>query len=244
MKQLIKILFIFLVIAVLPACGPHYKKRSLSYLQQAPTNYIETKDNVTLEVKKLDKAHTKPLFDGQGRYLSVIDVQPLYFHISNNDNKTFFLHADKINLVSVNIEEIKCALAHGNWPVLLKIGTGTIGTGCLLYFTAAILKDLDNVFFLFAPVIASAALCFMITIPFVIGNTVYSSYQLNKQIIEYNQDLHQDIDEKNMPATLKIPADTAQEFLFFADAQQFKNSFDITITEKLTEKPLTFNVTL
>ncbi|CAN5216719.1 hypothetical protein BH09DEP1_BH09DEP1_6260 [soil metagenome] len=31
MKQLFKLLFIFLVIAVLPACGPHYKKRSLSY---------------------------------------------------------------------------------------------------------------------------------------------------------------------------------------------------------------------
>lgn len=245
MKQLIKLFSIFLVIAVLPACGPHYKKRSLSYLQQAPLNYLETKDNVTLEIKKLDKAHTKPLFDGQGRHLLKIGVQPLFMRVTNANNFTYLLNSTNINLNSVNQELIFKELVHGKWPIFTTFCQTTAPIALASLYGVYFVNTVDKgVGFILLPFIVVYCAVVIVSIPFVIGTAIYSSYQTNNQIIDYNQNLLEDLTEKTLHETLKIPSDTTQEFLFFADAKQFKNNFDITLTEKLTQKPLTFNVTL
>lgn len=245
LKQFLKFFFIFLAIAVLPACGPHYKKRSLSYLQQVPPNYAETKDNVTFQITKPTNAHCDVLFDNQGKYLIQAGIQPLYLRIINETNRTFFLTSNEISLKHADPQLVTEALSKGKLPIfgtfLQSTAPITIPT---LFFIGCIKATDPSAAFIFAP----AALVFIgigiLISPIIIVSTIYSCYQTNKQLNEYNHDLAEDITEKNIPETLKIPADTIQEFLFFADAAQFKNNFDVTFTEKITQKNLTFNVTL
>lgn len=244
-KQIFKLFFIFLVIAVLPACGPHYKKRALAYLQQAPLNYSETKDNVTLEIRKLDTAHTKPLFDGQGKHLLKIGVQPLFMHVTNANNSTYILNSTNISLSSVNQELIFKELVRSKWPVLTSFCQTTAPLALASLYGIYFINTVDKgAGFILLPFIVVYCAALVVAAPFVIGTAIYSSSQTNSQIINYNQNLFEDLAEKTMPAVLKIPADTIQEFLFFADATQFKNNFDITFTEKTSQKPLTFNITL
>lgn len=234
-----------MAIAVLPACGPHYKRRSLSYLQQAPTNYIETKDNVTLEIKKLDKAHTKPLFDGQGRYLPAMGLQPLYFKIVNNSDKTFLFNSHDISLATVSSEIIKEALSKNYLPIAGTFGKCMIPVAGSLFLLKVFSAASHPILFIFAiPTVIFCATLLIFGTPICLGYACYSSYQTKNQVNEYNENLDEDIREKSTPADLKIPADTQHEFIFFADAAQFKNNFAVTFAEKITQKTLTFNVTL
>ncbi len=245
MKQFFRLFFIFLVVAALPACGPHYKKRSLSFLQQAPVNYKETKENVTLEIKKLDKAHTKSLFDGQGKYLLKTDIHPLFMRVTNASNVTYILNSTNINLNSVNQELILKESVRGKWPVFTAFCQTTAPLTLAGFYGVYFMHTVDNgVGFVLLPFVVVYSAAVLIATPFVIANAIYNSYQINNQIIDYNQTLLEDLREKTLPEILKIPADTAQEFLFFAHAKQLKNNFEVTFVEKLTQKPVTFNVTL
>lgn len=246
MKQFIKLFPMLFGLLILPGCTTHYKKRSLSYLQQAPLDYKETKENITLEIKKLDKAHTKPLFDGQGKYLLNIGAQPLHLRIINDSNCTYYLYPESISLARIDNEKIGIALSRGMSPVLGSLAQGLVPISLfgLMIFDISRTGLNAVTLFIFGPAIIVIGAVAIISLPFIIGSTIYSCYQKNNEINEYNQSLSEDIAEKNIPDSLKIPADTTQEFLFFADATQFKNNFDVTCTEKITQKPLTFNVTL
>lgn len=245
MKQLIKLFSIFLAISLLPACGPHYRKRSLTHLQQGPADYKKTINNITLEVKKLDKNRTNSLFDGQGKHLNQLQIQPLYFKITNDSNNTFMLNSSHINLIAVNQEVINNLLAKNYWPIAGAFGKALIPlAGSFLLLKAFTLSTHPLLLILSIPTLTVCAALIVFGTPVSIGYGCYSSYQAKNQVNEYNENLAEDISEKTIQDSLKIPADTTQEFIFFADAKQFKNNFDITLTEKITQKPLTFNVTL
>lgn len=244
MKQLIKLFSIFLAIAVLPACGPHYRKRSLSYLQQVKPGYKQTKDQVTLEVTQLNEKDTNTLFDGQGRKLKKI-AYPLYFRIENQSNQSFLLDPQSITLAQLSAKELQEVICYKKLlPIAGIVGTGALYIPLLWVHTFGIYTAvIYNYVFLTACLCASGALL-ILTTPFIIPATIISSCKYSNNVDHANQDLHEDIHEKVSENIVKIPADTTHEFLFFADAKQFKNNFDITLTEKLTQKPLLFNVTL
>lgn len=245
MKQFLKLFFIFLIIAVLPACGPLYKKRSLSYLQESPADFKENKNGLSLSVKKLNKRQMSSLFDGQGKYFSKIGTQPLYLKITNDSNKTFLLDSKDISLEPSNPQMIKMALAKGYLPVAGSFSKAMIPVAGSLLFLGFhnFIHDPAITILTFPILVVSCAIVVCCT-PFFLGYACYSSYQTNNQINEFNETLVEDISEKTIPDSFKIPADTTHDFLFFADATQFKNTFSVTFTEKVTQQPLTFNVTL
>ncbi|GMU18840.1 MAG: hypothetical protein AMXMBFR12_00320 [Candidatus Babeliales bacterium] len=244
MKQLLKLLFIFLVIAVLPACGPHYRKKSLSYLRSIKPGYSQTKDQMALEITQLNENDTNALFDGQGRKLKKI-ARPLYFRIINQSNYSFSLNPQSITLAQVSVEELQEAICYKKLlPIAGIVGAGALYIPLFWIHTFGIYAAvIYNYVFLTACLCASGALLLLAT-SFIIPATMISSVKYSNNVNHANQDLHEDIHEKTSGNFLKIPADTTQEFLFFANSKQFKNNFDVTFTEKITQKPLTFNVTL
>lgn len=246
MKQFLKLFFIFLIIAVLPACGPHYQKQSLSHLRQTPASYKTTQDDVTVEVRKLTQSQTKSLFDGQGKHLNKLGAQPLYFKIINDSDKTFLFNSNDITLTALDPQIIERALSKSYLPMAGSFFKSLIPlAGSILLLNVFVASSHPLLALVTYPTImVCAILIVFVGAPVSIGRACYSSYQTKNKVNEYNECLAEDITEKNIPKSLKIPADTACEFLFFTDATQFKNNFQITLIEKITQQPLTFNVTL
>lgn len=244
MKQFLKLLFIFLVIAVLPACGPHYRKKSLSNLRSANPGYSQTKNQLTLEITQVSEKDTHELFDGQGRRLKKI-AYPLYFKIVNQSNCSFYLTSESFGLDQINLNELHKAIGYKKFlPIMGIVGAGASYIPLLFLHTFGIYAAvISNSVFVAGCLCASGALL-ILTTPFVIPATILSSYKYSTNVDHANHDLHEDVQEKTPGEFFKIPADTTQEFLFFADAKQFKNNFDVTFTEKTSQRPLTFNVSL
>lgn len=238
MKQFFRLFPIFAGLLILPGCVTQYKKRSLTYLQQTSINYKETKNNLTLEIRKLNKSQTQSLFDGQGKYLLGINTQLLHLKIINNNNITYFLSGNNIGLNAIDNEKIQAALCKDKSSIYGVAGYGALCTGLLIY------GAIDSSKYIHIPIQATFFTLFVLLTPTMIVATICNSYKVAQAIKEYNIDLKEDFAEKTISESLKIPADTVQEFLFFADATQFKDNFDITFTEKISQKPLTFNVTL
>jgi hypothetical protein len=244
MQQFLKLSFIFLAIAVLPACGPHYKKRSLSYLQQATPSYKQTQDNVTLEVTKLGEKDTGFLFDGQGYKLKNF-AQPLYIRILNNSDHTFLLDTKSITMPQISIKELHEKISYKKLlPITGIVGASTLYVPLLGLNVSGLYLAASNGYVLLTTCLCVSTALLVIVTPFIIPVTIISGCKYSKNVDHANYDLHEDIHEKVSENILKIPADTMQEFLFFADAKQFKNNFNVTLNEKITNNALTFNVTL
>lgn len=241
MKQFFKLLPAFIGLLILPGCATYYKKRSLSYLQLKP-RYKKTQEQITLEITKLEERQIRSLFDGQGKYLLRVGAQPLYLRIINDSNHTYYLHPANITLTRISNEQINTALAQGMSPVLGTLAQGLIPSALFSYIVVdTAINGLTAISLnFFGPAVFIIGVVAIFSIPVML----YSCYQKNNEVNEYNRNLSEDIRGKNIPESLKIPADTTQEFLFFADATQFTDTFSITLTEKLTQTPLLFNVTL
>lgn len=245
MQQLLKLSLIFLAIAVLPACGPHYQKRSLSYLKHDNPNYTHTQNNVTLEVRKLNKSQTRELFDGQGKYLPRLKTLPLHVQIINQSNITQVIDKNSIALPQCDELIVQNALRKNNLPFVGAVFIG-LAPVCLCFIATATIglaasalaldlaSNLSNSFIL-SPLFWTSATLISV------GGACCFTYKKREK---YNQDLCKDLAEKSIYESLDCTPGTTLEFFFFADAKQFKNNFDVTLVEKITNTPLTFNVTL
>lgn len=100
MKQILKLFFILIVIAVLPACGPSYQIKQLKHLERQSCSFEQTKDNVLLRVHPLSKSESDTLFDGRGYYLlrNKNPLQAIQVTAFNKTDHVFILSADMIDL--------------------------------------------------------------------------------------------------------------------------------------------------
>ncbi|CAN5216642.1 hypothetical protein BH09DEP1_BH09DEP1_6250 [soil metagenome] len=199
---------------------------------------------MTLEIRKLNKSQTSDLFNGRGKYLSDINAQPIHFKINNQSNATYYLYDKNITLNQFEIEKLHSSLCLSKLSVFLLAGLYTFVAIVALDNAIDCSKTL-NVFGHYTPSPVSTFFVYSViqaTLYAILTPVVF--YQQNKKINEYNSDLLEDIMEKCLPPKLIVPSDIDTEFLIFTHAKQSKNSFDVTFTEKITQKPLTFNVTL
>jgi hypothetical protein len=228
MKKISHILYSFCVLLplILTSCGSKQKlqpKKNLKNLSAAAADYAETKDGVTLRVKKYSnreeasKILDKPLNKlPKGRK----GVYPIQITIFNNSALPWTLSTDAINLETLNKEYVARLLCK-NTTLPLFFKTGLLVGG---FYAASLSLP-------YTPAIFVATCLGLFFIP---GPT---------NARKYNTRVRHELAQVALPDELTMYPHQTANYLIFVDKRKFKPVFDVTLVGKSIEE-ISFKVDL
>lgn len=231
-----------LLLFILPACGPRYKKTNLKPLTTATATYEQTKNNVCLRAKKLSKKETNELFDGRGHYLfkkrGILPVKeyaycPVQFTIHNESNHQLSLSPEDIALKQQDIEQIVKRLKFNPlWAFTKPVVISTAAFGATLSAVALTLILSGNPELIL--LLAGDASSFLITATNSIGAAIgiKDAYQAST----CNALIKEDVLEKTLTSETFIAPQDHLNKVIFVEENNLKESFGLTLHSNTYQK--------
>lgn len=247
--------FLSMIGLTLPGCFPKYKSKALKPLTRETAQFKQTKDNITLAVKKYTKEEANSSFDGRGKglYNKKNPIYALQCAVTNRSQTDVALDQKGISLKTVSLEQtinlmkhnqiLRCAGLTGLG--LLGVAGSFVAGGAIAFALVPTCHAGNSVsggcaigraiFTGFAGGLAGAVVGLGAVIV-VIGLDAKATSQANKALIA-------DLKKQTMWQSISIKPGQELNFLFFVEHNFYQPQFDITFnTEK--NKPITFAVDL
>lgn len=242
-KQTSTLLLSLGVLLVIPACGPKYQSKQLKPLNTRSAQFEQTKDNVTLRVKQLNKQETNALFDNRASELFTKNnpIVPLQITITNNSAKDLLFNKKTFTLDICNEHDVisRITFYDPTGRVLVKRTLSALGLGIsgLGIYPAAWLA-------VFIPPLG-ITLCYGLA-----GTFIYSCYSFITSDNEYdkcekeNIKIDDDFTHKTIEGnSVVIKANNEFTALLFANGKTFKPNFALTLSDS-DNKKLAFDIDL
>lgn len=240
-KQTSALLLSLGVLLVIPACGPKYQSKQLKPLNKQSAQFEQTKDNVSLRVRKLSAQEADVLFDKHAKQLfSKTDpILPLQCSITNTSDKTILVKKHGIDLDLVKTNEVVKRIGKGKDLSYALIG---VGSAALIVSAIAIFPyGLAFLFFCGAPACLIAG---AVSTGFFIVATPLAVYYNNDTVNQYNKTMNGDISKQVIADSIAIEPSKTVDFLLFADGETFKPNFTFTVSDADAKKHTIFDVDL
>lgn len=234
------------VLAFLPGCGKktRYQSKDLPVLNEYNAQYHAVKNNVTLNVKRLDKQDTKDLFSNRGlKLLKNPEYLPVQFSIENKSNTNWTIQPESITLPQIPLKQVKKRLRKntaGTIALIIVCGTllaGTMGTAAFGMVALAMLTNYTIPLILMETVVA-AGTAGIVTTPLASGI-------VGAQSKNYNTALNFDLDRVGLFENVTIEPNQKINKIIFAPVQDYSNTFNLSLTNNTDDSTLiTYNVEL
>lgn len=248
MEKKLSAIILMALIIICGGCSKKagYKPKPIRPLKEhAKIDYQETQKLVTLRVKMFNDNDCNEVFEDRANRLN--DIIPLQISVENNSNKTWHLCTQNIASKCETIKYINHRLGSSYNPFMWALTT--FGAGLLI--TAAF--GLPLVFLVGIPVCGSchvntAAFLFF-GIPTVIGMLAIYATPIAFGAALFagayaNEDLNQYLHATVLCTPVAIAPNTTIDKLLFVRAMNYKERFDVTLTNDDADEKLMFLVTL
>jgi hypothetical protein len=230
------------LLLVLPGCVQEYKKTKLMPLSKQTAHFEQTKDGVTLRVKKFDADDCEEAFSGRGSSLVTGKnaVFPLQLSIENKSNHAVFLCDEMIGLSLTSYKKVTRLLRSG-WSV-----GGGLGVAVAVAFGASFWP-----FYLCAPSLFFSGSIFQslfvvsaLSVPVLVGISMVDRANSEAAILDVNMEL--DVSEKALQeGGIFVSPDQRLNFLVFVAQKDYRNEFSIILKNAADEKDaIKFDVVL
>lgn len=247
-----------MLLFLLPSCAkkdnhhiPHLKPLT-SYI-----DYAESRDDITLRVKKLTEHDCKPLFGNRTRLLfkkrnKRPPIYPIQLSITNKTNHRITLKPEDIGLILTDYKTVAKRIEHNTFlHALGGIVLGLLITGGLAAGSALAVMSGSIFTMLFgnalaaisAPLLITGVSVCLVTPFFLIVGTPIISAARGIETSKENLIMKRELVDKSFKRCLIVDSGQTVDTLIFVSKPDLKPSFMISIGPK-EKQPITFHVTL
>lgn len=236
-KKAFALLAIALPLIILSGCGPRYKAKQLTPLTHTQPEFKETKNNITLAAKKLNKEEADELFDGRSNILfnKKRPVYPIQCSVNNGSNQTIRISKDDISLPLIGPYRASQILRTSTGLCILGPLCGGILALPVITYLAAIGLSLTQTYTcpccIFIPALAIAGGIYLIGAPSL-------AYALGSASSKANTAINHDLNEKMLNDCLVISPGQKKDFMLLAQGSKYQPNFTMTVANEIKEKTI------
>lgn len=223
------ILFLIPLFLLLPGCGPQYKSKSLASLSQNTAHYQETKDEITVQARLLNKKEINYIFSNKASRLlnGKSPIYPIEITITNNSKNVITCNPEDTDLAYAKPQEVVRRLQENttrNTAFIAAASVGilalcTIGIG-IVGLTLALSGISAGITGLGIGIALCGGLLFL---------TPTASIFYKKSSVNFNKEVSRDISDKTISHIASLNPKEKLSFILFADGRLFKPSFLMNI---------------
>jgi hypothetical protein len=216
-------------ILLLPACGPQYQNKALIPMRENTAQYQETKNQVTVYAKRLNRSEANALFDGRGKYLFSTHnpIYPIQITVVNKSADEISFDPTKITLKFANPKNVANRLQYQT----VFNTVGIIAAGILGF---VILAPLTMIACLSGSATAGIAILggkaalagLLVITP---TASIYYGNAWSKANQRITTDLNCKTARKSDTSIATIKPEEELSCILFADGKSFNPQFDVTI---------------
>lgn len=229
-----------IILIVVSGCGPRVKHSSLIKLSNKNSNYVSTKNNVTVRAKKLSQHSIKNLFGSTAAKIASQPIDVVQVCIDNYLDYPVFLLADHVGVNLLSDAYIKSLCHQDLSHYLVKdFLTGIALAGAVAVCSCGpLIVGLVPLGAYCAIAGGSCAGLVALSVPVV-------SYKTRKPNVQtVNHAIDQAIARTMLIDRIAIPAGVSHDCLLFIARKNYKSKFAITLIDQDNKEIQTFNIKL